>query len=130
MLSTEDKQILKEKLEREQALLEIELTDIGKLNPSNPSDWQGTSGAFEAGSTDNTVLADRFEETSTNEAIVSELEGRYNSIKEALRKMEDGSYGMCKADNQPIPLERLMANPVATTCINHEEQTPSDTPAQ
>ncbi len=111
---------LQEKLEREHATLELELTDIGRINPANPNDWEGTPGVLDADDTpDPNVLADRFEETTTNNAIVEELEGRYNSVTRALERMKEGTYGVCEVCGEKIAVERLMANPAATTCIAH-----------
>ena len=35
-------------------------------------------------------------------------------IEEALRRIEDGSYGYCEATGQKIGLERLLLRPTAT----------------
>jgi len=42
-------------------------------------------------------------------------------IEEALRKIEDGSYGLCNRCQQPINVERLKVIPYATLCINCKE---------
>ncbi|PCI29813.1 hypothetical protein COB52_02180 [Candidatus Kaiserbacteria bacterium] len=112
---------LKARLEQEMATLEIELTDIGKINPSNPHDWHGTSGNYETGTADASILADRFEEKTTNEGIVTELETRFNNVKEALDRMKKGTYGVCLEDGIEIPVARLEANPAASTCLEHAD---------
>ena len=38
---------------------------------------------------------------------------------EALEKMEQGVYGICEEGDEPIPLDRLKANPSARTCVEH-----------
>ena len=108
----------KDELERELTKLELELTDIGKLN-SDPShfDWTGTAGNLETGTADKNILADKFEEETTNDAIVDELEVRLAQVKKALAKMDDGSYGICEECGEEISSERLDANPAATKCI-------------
>ncbi len=110
---------LKARLEQELATLELELTDIGHLNPANPTDWEGDRGNYDTGTADADVLADRFEEITTNEAVVNELETRFNAVKAALKRMEDGTYGTCTECGDTISSERLEANPAASTCVAH-----------
>jgi DnaK suppressor protein len=38
-------------------------------------------------------------------------------IKEALERIEDGTYGLCEACGEPIGEKRLLARPVTTLCI-------------
>ena len=38
-------------------------------------------------------------------------------IDDALRRIEDGIYGICGGDNEPIPKERLKAIPWARYCV-------------
>src|SRR5512135_3403296 len=40
-----------------------------------------------------------------------------SKIKEALERIEDGTYGLCEACGEPIGEKRLMARPVTTLCI-------------
>lgn len=39
-------------------------------------------------------------------------------IKDALARLEEGTFGICERCRSPIPLERLRARPVTTLCIN------------
>lgn len=109
---------LKTKLEQEVATLELELAEIGKMNPANQADWHGTSGSLETGTADPAVLADRFEENSTNEGIVKELEERLENVKNALVRIKKGTYGVCENCGGTIPTPRLEANPAADMCID------------
>lgn len=43
-------------------------------------------------------------------------------IENALRKIEDGSYGYCEVTGEPINLKRLEARPVATLSLEAQEQ--------
>jgi len=121
MVDTKTITKLKERLEQELATLEIKLADIGKLDPANAADWTGTSGNYETGTADSAVLADRFEERSTNDGIVTELEGQYNHIKDALERIQAGTYGTCSVCGTKILPARLEANPAASTCIEHTD---------
>ena len=42
-------------------------------------------------------------------------------IEEALKKVEDGTYGMCDVCKKPINVERLDAVPQARMCISCQE---------
>ena len=39
-------------------------------------------------------------------------------VQSALRKIADGSYGICESCDEPISPKRLFARPVTTYCIN------------
>lgn len=43
-------------------------------------------------------------------------------IDEALKRIEDGSYGYCEDTGEPIGIERLEARPVATLSIEAQER--------
>ena len=45
-----------------------------------------------------------------------------NKIDKALKKLQDGSYGYCEETGEPIGLQRLMARPIATLCIEAQER--------
>ncbi len=120
MLNDEKISELKALLEKEKAVLETELADIGRLDTINKDDWHGTAGEVSTETADAQVLADSFEESMANDAVVSELEVRYKNVNDALKRIANGTYGICENDNKPIPIERLEANPAATTCLEHE----------
>lgn len=41
-----------------------------------------------------------------------------SKITEAIRRIEDGTYGLCEECEEPIGSERLKARPVTTLCID------------
>lgn len=45
-----------------------------------------------------------------------------NKIDDALRRIEDGTYGYCEETGDPIGLNRLMARPIATLSIEAQER--------
>ena len=45
-----------------------------------------------------------------------------SKIDEALRRIEDGSYGYCEETQEPIGLKRLEARPIATLSIEAQER--------
>lgn len=45
-----------------------------------------------------------------------------SKINDALKRIEDGTYGYCEETGEPIGLERLEARPVATLSIGAQER--------
>ena len=45
-----------------------------------------------------------------------------SKIDDALRRIEDGSYGFCEETGEPISLKRLDARPIATLSIEAQER--------
>ena len=45
-----------------------------------------------------------------------------SKIDEALRRIEDGSYGYCEETGEPISLKRLEARPIATLSLEAQER--------
>ena len=118
MTNKEFTEEMKTRLMQEEASLELELTDIGKLHNVASGDWSANAGDLQAGTEDENVFADKMEEVLTNDAIVNELEARLTNVKKALQKIEEGTYGICENCEKPIDKERLEANPAATTCVD------------
>ena len=116
-----DTEYFKEKLEEELLLVEKELNDIGRKNPDNKFDWEAEPADMNVDSADSNETADNIEEYEGNTAVLKELEIRYNDIKNALAKIEKGTYGVCEISGEPIEEERLIANPAARTCKKHME---------
>lgn len=112
----------KGKLEKELALLEGELEHVGKRNPqvgNDKTDWEGKPAEFDIDSADESEVADKMEEYEENTALVKNLEIKYNEIKGALKKIEEGKYGICEMGAESIEEARLEANPAARTCKKH-----------
>lgn len=111
-------QDLKHKLEDELVVLEGELRDLGWENPQT-GEWEANGGDIDATATEEDELADRQEQFGINQAEVAPLEARWKEVKEALRKMEEGLYGVCDVCGEKIEEDRLDANPAARTCVLH-----------
>ncbi|MEV4766603.1 TraR/DksA C4-type zinc finger protein [Micromonospora chokoriensis] len=50
-------------------------------------------------------------------AVLDAARRRLAELDVALRRVEDGSYGVCERCRRPIPAERLVARPSARTCV-------------
>ena len=108
-------------LEAEKDSLEEELASHGRDVPVNGAheDWEGSTGGLEGEEPDPSDAADKIEEFITNVPLVEELEKRYKDVMRALKKMGDSAYGPCEVCGEPIPRDRLEANPAARACIKH-----------
>lgn len=101
-------------LSNEKEILEKELAGHGK---KIEGDWQGTPAGFTPGEADATDAADAMEELATNIPLVENLEMRLKDVCDALARIEKGTYGLDERTSDPIPVERLMANPAARTTV-------------
>lgn len=119
MITEEQKTELKERLEKERDILQKELSSLGTQNPSNPEDWEPKKPEGDEFGADRNENADIIEAMQENNAALNELEGRLNNVMHALKKFEDGTYGVCETSGEPIEIERLQANPAARTSIQH-----------
>jgi len=111
-LTAEEIEELKAALDGEKVMLEEELAEHGR---KVGDDWQGKS-EDSGEDADPLDAADKIENLSVNVALVEELERRYKEIVASLKRMDDGTYGIT-ANGEPIDVERLRANPAATTNI-------------
>lgn len=68
-------------------------------------------------------LADVGSETFEREkdfSILEQVEAELADVQRALRRLDDGTYGLCEACRQPIGDERLEAQPAARFCVAHQ----------
>ena len=108
----------KKKLEEEKTKLESEMSSIGRKNPSVPDDWEPVQ--QEMGTeADLADQADVMINRDTTSAIFADLEARYDTVLEALKRIEKGEYGKCEVCGKKIEVDRLVADPSATTCVEH-----------
>lgn len=106
------------RLTEEKATLEAELATVGRKNPSNPGDWEPVpeDASMEPDPNDQ---ADQMEEFGNNNAILVDLEKRYNDVVDALARIDAGTYGICEVSGEQIEEDRLEADPAARTSKAH-----------
>ncbi|TSC61234.1 MAG: TraR/DksA family transcriptional regulator [Parcubacteria group bacterium Gr01-1014_48] len=109
----------KQKLTEERKKLEGELKSVGHINPHNPADWEATAADLNTLPADKNEVADTIEEFEERSAILKQLEIQYNDVKEALARIESGTFGKCAVCKEDISHERLEALPTAKTCMQH-----------
>jgi len=116
---------LKTALEKERDLLTKELETIATPDPNLPGDWDIKHEEWEENEItseeelESGVNINEIDEDMKNKALSDHLELRLKEINNALKRVEDGTYGICQVCQKEIPLERLKANPAASTDIEH-----------
>ena len=115
-ITEEQLEELRGALGAERDAVEEELATYGRVQEDG--EWRGAA-VGEGPEADPNDAADQIEELAVNVPLVEELEKRHRDIADALEKMEDGTYGICEADEKEIPFDRLEANPAARTCVQH-----------
>lgn len=110
-------------LEAELNQLNTEMKELGIKNPEVKGDWVERTNDLDTVSADLNDVSDRTEEYDERRATLATLEGRYNNIRLALKKITDGNYGICEVSGEPIEEDRLEANPAARTCKAHMDET-------
>jgi len=111
----------KKKLLGEKESLTHELSRISTPNPLNPADWDAKP-ENETKEADLNVAADMHEDVEERHGVSDELEKRLQNVNNALKKIEDGTYGTCEEGGEEIEEDRLEANPAASTCKAHMNQ--------
>lgn len=113
----------KKTLEDELADLEKDLKSVGHKNPDNLKDWEPHPEYTDPSPLpDKNDASDAIVDFEENTAILKGLEIQYNNVKLALKKIEDGVYGVDEIDGEPIPEERLVANPSARTKVENADK--------
>tara|TARA_Y100000817_G_C16591840_1_gene426732 strand:- start:88 stop:507 length:420 start_codon:yes stop_codon:yes gene_type:complete len=77
---------------------------------------------------DNVSSADIVDQASSQAEKTVELRASnrrrklVNKIDQALKRIKNGTYGYCEETGEPIGLQRLIARPIATLCIEAQER--------
>mgnify|MGYP001336998543 CR=1 FL=1 len=81
---------------------------------------------------DNSVSADIVDQASSYTDKNVEMKAINRQIKliskinQAIKKIENGTYGFCEETGEPIGIKRLIARPIATLCIAAQEKHEKD----
>jgi len=106
-------QQFKKILLEEKKTLEKELKEIANKNPNIKGDFKTRFPQYGETNDENAQEVADFEKMKSLEY---ELETKLAKINEALKKIEQGSFGICEICKEPIEEPRLKAMPIATTC--------------
>lgn len=53
----------------------------------------------------------------TNLQLIDSVQTDIRDAKDALKRIENGTYGLCKYCNNPIDEQRLRARPASSSCV-------------
>jgi len=105
---------LRASLLKEKAELEKNLEQIATPLDKKGGDYETTFEEIGAGKEDN---ATEIEQYSDNFSVETVLEKKLQAIIKALKKIDDGTYGICEKCQKEIDLNRLKASPSAKNCL-------------
>ena len=98
----------------ERAKLAEEIKTIAREAATSPRDASGDLSAYTVHMAD--MAADTYDRELSMNLVSSEQEILYQ-IDDALKRLDDGSFGVCQQCSQPIAMSRLKAVPYASLCI-------------
>ena len=105
---------LKEALLAKKSELEENLQRIARPVDEKTGEYATSFDEVGTDRDDNTTEVEEYADTLPVEMT---LEQNLREAMDALKRMEDGTYGYCENCQQEIPIERLRANPAAKTCV-------------
>ena len=91
-----------------------EIRSIAKDTSKSPREASGDLSAYTVHMAD--MAADTYDRELSINMVSSEQAVLYQ-IDDALKHMDEGSYGICQQCNKPITMSRLKAVPYASMCI-------------
>ncbi|PIQ83321.1 MAG: hypothetical protein COV75_08140 [Candidatus Omnitrophica bacterium CG11_big_fil_rev_8_21_14_0_20_63_9] len=98
----------------ERAKLAGEIKNIAQETSKSPREASGDLSAYTVHMAD--MAADTYERELSMNIVSSEQELLYQ-IDDALKRLDEGSFGVCQQCNEPITMSRLKAVPYASHCI-------------
>lgn len=116
---------LKTALEKERDVLVGELKTIATPDPNLKGDWDIKHSEWEENEItskeelETGVSVNEVDEDMKNKALSDHLELRLREVNDALKRIENKTYGICEICKKPIPIERLKVNPAASADIEH-----------
>lgn len=112
-----DMQKIKAQLEAKQVELQQQIAGLTEAYPQPVDPIEASEGPqdFEETAVD-------FLETQQEQSIMVNEQALLSEVQDALKRIEQGTYGTCVVCGQPIPEKRLEALPWAARCVKDEEQ--------
>ncbi len=98
----------------ERAKFAGEIKSIAQDTLKSPRDASGDLSAYTVHMAD--MAADTYERELSMDIVSNEQKVLYQ-IDDALKSLDDGSFGICQQCNKPISMSRLKAVPYASMCI-------------
>ena len=119
-MSDIDTQAFRTRLEEERARLTSAVEFLERENPGSIGDELGELST----ASDNHMgdMATATFDRELDEGLEEGAQQTLRDIEDALKKIEEGSYGTCEVCGEPIGAERLSAIPWARLCIDDQRK--------
>jgi len=104
----------KKQLEERRESLVRQLGNIGDQAEGAETNFNATFPQYGDSAEDNAVEVADY---AKNLSVEKELEKELRDVEKAIRKMEDGTYGVCGHCGKEISVERLRVRPESGSCI-------------
>lgn len=105
---------MKELLLSEKAKVEEELGRFAQRNPNDANDFDAEFPEYGDEEDDNVQEVQQY---AVNKTLEVTLEKKLRDINSALKRMEEGTYGICKYTGEPINEKRLRARPTSSSSV-------------
>lgn len=115
-LTDEQLSAIREQLTRKKKELEQQLSSFAKKDPDLKGNWTAEYEDLGEEWDDN---AQEVTEYDKNVSLEQSFEIHLLQVKDALGRIEEGTFGFCKEDGKPIDPKRLMVYPETTVCQHH-----------
>lgn len=106
-LSSETEATIRAALDAEAAQLREQIRELGRAESSLQFDDNFADSAQVAA------------EQGEFQALAAQLREQLEDVERALRKLDEGTYGLCEVCGEPIGEARLEVMPATRFCINH-----------
>ncbi|MGI5826870.1 MAG: TraR/DksA family transcriptional regulator [Patescibacteria group bacterium] len=114
-LTPQEIEKIKKNLSARRAELMADMEEKSRLNPNEADNLSSKFPEYGDKPDEN---AQEIMDYSTDLATEQILEKTLIEIDGALKRIENGTYGICRYCKKPIGAKRLMARPVASSCIS------------
>ena len=104
------------RLEEEKTRLSQELHTSGQEDPKKPGHFSATYPESGSNSEDDNAM--EVAEFADDASIEARVESELRDVEQALKAIDNGTYGICKYCAQPIDEKRLEARPASSSCIS------------
>ena len=111
----------RQRLEEERARLEGLRSSFAEEHLSDESEGESISELSSIDQHQADVGSETFEREK-DISILEQVEAELDDVEHALRRLDEGSYGICEACGKPIPEERLQALPATRFCLEHQAE--------
>lgn len=105
---------IKEMLLGEKTRVEKELSKFTTKNPNISGDYNSNFPEYGDKEDENAAEVAEYE---TNLTLEETLEKGLRDVNKSLKRLEEGTYGVCKYCKKPIEEKRLLARPTSSACV-------------